>query len=215
MTAVADYDRLRRQAALPGGRHDAVVTVLKVALPVSAVALLALIVVWPLMSAREFSFLLSKDKVAMANDRLRLDNAVYRGQTAKGQPFTIRAGGAVQHSSAVPIVELRSLDAVLQMDDGPARVTAPSGKYDMDNDKLNIAGPVKVDGSAGYSLDSQAVEVSLIDRTVKTDQPVSGRLPIGTFRSDRLRGDLGGKTMVLDGHAHLHIVGPSARRAAR
>ena len=215
MISSADYDQQRRQAALPGGRHDAVVTLLKIALPVSAVALLAIIVIWPLMTAREFSFLLSKDKVAMANDRLRLDNAVYRGQTAKGQPFIIRAGGAVQHSSAVPIVEMRSLDATLQMDDGPARVTAPSGKYDMDNDKLNIAGPVKVDGSAGYSLDSQGVEVSLIDRTVKTDQPVSGKLPIGTFRSDRLSGDLGGKTMVLDGHAHLHILGTSARRAAR
>lgn len=215
MRTSADYDQLRRLAALPGGRHDAVVTVLKVALPVLAVALLAIIVVWPLLSAREFSFLLSKDKVAMANDRLRLDNAVYRGQTGKGQPFIIRAGGAVQHSSAVPIVELKTLDATLQMDDGPARVTAPSGRYDMDNDKLNIAGPVKVDGSAGYSLDSQGVEVSLIDRTVKTDQPVSGRLPIGTFRSDRLSGDLGGKTMVLDGHAHLHILGSSARRAPR
>ena len=215
MTTAADYDWQRRQAALPGGPYDALVTLLKIALPVAAVALLALIVVWPLMSAREFSFLLSKDKVAMANDRLRLDNAVYRGQTGKGQPFVIRAGGAVQHSSAVPIVELRSLDATLQMDDGPARVTAPSGKYDMDKDRLNIAGPVKVDGSAGYSLDSQGVEVSLIDRTVKTDQPVSGKLPIGTFRSDRLNGDLGGKTIVLDGRAHLHILGRSARRAAR
>ena len=170
---------------------------------------------WPLTSAREFSFLLSKDKVAMAGDRLRLDNAVYRGQTGKGQPFTIRAGGAVQHSSSVPIVELRSLDAVLQMDDGPTRVTARSGRYDMDKDRLDIAGPVKVNGEAGYSLDSQGVVVSLIDRTVRTDQPVTGKLPIGTFRSDRLSGDLAGRTMVLAGRAHLHILGGSARRAAR
>lgn len=215
MLTAAENDARRRQAALPGGGYDAFVTVLKIALPAMAVLLLSVIVIWPLMSAREFSFLLSKDKVAMANDRLRLDNAVYRGQTGKGQPFVIRAGGAVQHSSRVPIVELRSLDATLQMDDGPARVTAPSGKYDMDNDTLNIAGPVKVDGSAGYALDSQDVEVSLIDRTVKTDQPVTGKLPIGTFRADRLRGDLAGQTMVLEGRAHLHIFGQSARRAAR
>ncbi len=215
MISTADFQRQRQQAALPGGRYDTLVGVLKLALPASALALLALIVVWPLLSAREFSFLLSKDKVAMAGDRLRLDNAIYRGQTGKGQPFVIRAGGAVQHSSAVPIVELRSLDATLQMDDGPARVTAPSGQYDMDKDRLNIAGPVKVDGSAGYSLDSQGIEVSLIDRTVKTDEPVSGRLPIGTFRSDRLRGDLGGQTVILDGHAHLHILGRSARRTPR
>ena len=215
MVGSAAFDEARRRSALPGGRRDVVVTILKIALPMAALGLLALIVIWPLTSAREFSFLLSKDKVEMANDRLRVDNAIYRGQTGKGQPFTIRAGGAVQHSSAVPIVELKSLNATLQMDDGPTNVTAPSGRYDMDRDRLNIAGPVKVDGSAGYSLDSQAVEVSLIDRTVKTDQPVTGKLPIGTFRADRLTGDLAGQTMVLAGRAHLHILGASARRAAR
>jgi len=213
MTAAVDLQAARRQAALPGGSRDTVVTLLKLLLPMAALALLALIVVWPLTSAREFSFLLSKDKVEMANDRLRLDNAVYRGQTGKGQPFVIKAGGAVQHSSAVPIVELKTLDATIQMDEGPTRVTAPTGRYDMDRDRLDIAGPVKVDGEAGYALDSQGVVISLIDRTVRTDQPVTGKLPIGTFRSDRLSGDLAGRTMLLEGRAHLHILGASARRA--
>ncbi len=215
MTAAADQQAARRRAARPGGSHDTVVTMLKLLLPTAAIALLALIVIWPLTSAREFSFLLSKDKVEMANDRLRLDNAVYRGQTGKGQPFVIKAGGAVQHSSAVPIVELRVLDATIQMEEGPTRVTAPTGRYDMDRDRLDIAGPVKVDGEAGYALDSQAVVISLVDRTVATDQPVTGKLPIGTFRSDRLSGDLAGRTMLLQGHAHLHILGASARRSPR
>ena len=214
MTVLA-ADLARRRAALPGGARDTVVTLLKLLLPMAALALLALIVVWPLTSAREFSFILSKDKVAMANDRLRLDNALYRGQTANGQPFVIRAKGAVQHSSAVPIVELKSLDATLRMDSGPAHVAAPSGRYDMDHDVLDIAGPMRVDGSSGYTLDSQGVRVSLIDRTVRADQPVSGRLPIGTFRADRMRGDLEGRTIVLEGRTHLHILGRSARRAVR
>lgn len=203
----------RRRAALPGGRYDIVVTALKVALPAFALGLLALIVIWPLTSAREFSFLLSKDKVAMAKDRLRLDNAVYRGATAKGQPFVIRAGGAVQRSSAVPIVEMSNLAATLQMDDGPANVTAPSGRYDMDRDRLNIAGPVRVDGEAGYTLDSQDVTVSLIDRTVRTDLPVTGTIPLGSFRADRLRADISGKQLVLEGRVHLRINRRSAKAA--
>ena len=213
MTASSDYAAARHDAALPGSARDVIVAILKVALPLLALALLALIVIWPLTSAREFSFLLSKDKVAMAKDRLRLDNAVYRGQTAKGQPFVIRAGGAVQRSSAVPVVELSNLSALLTMDDGPARVTAPSGRYDMDNDKLNIAGPVRVDGDAGYTLDSQAVEVSLIKRTVKAAQPVRGTLPLGSFRADALDADLAGRLVVLTGNVHLRIAGRSARRS--
>ena len=215
MTAATDYAAARRRAALPGSSRDAVVTVLKLLLPGLAVALLALIVIWPLTSAREFSFLLSKDKVAMAKDRLRLDNAVYRGQTAKGQPFVIKAGGAVQRSSAVPVVELSNLAATLTMDDGPARVVAPSGRYDMDADTLDIAGPVRVDGDAGYSLDSQAVRISLIQRTVKTAEPVRGTLPLGAFRADALDADIAGRLVVLTGRVHLRIAGRSARRRPR
>ena len=209
-----DVLETRRRAALPGGRYDFVVGILKVALPLLALGLLALIIGWPLARAREFSFLLSKDKVAMAKDRLRVDNAVYRGATMRGQPFVIRAGGAVQRSSAVPIVEMTNLAATLQMQNGPANVTAPSGRYDMDNDRLNIAGPVRVDGDAGYTLDSQGVVVSLIDRTVRTDQPVSGTLPLGNFRADRLRADVAGKVVVLEGRVRLHILRGSARRRA-
>ncbi|WP_419816439.1 LPS export ABC transporter periplasmic protein LptC [Glacieibacterium sp.] len=212
--AAASYTR-RQRLALPGSSHDRIVSVLKVLLPFLALALLALIIILPLSGAREFSFLLAKDKVAMAADRLRLDKAVYRGETAKGQPFIIRAGGAVQHSSAVPIVELTSLDATLAMTKGDAHVTAPTGKYDMDHDRLNIAGPVRVDGDAGYTLDSKDVVVSLIDRTVQTDSAVTGTLPLGNFRANALRADLAGETVVLTGRAHLHILGASARRAAR
>ena len=125
----------RQRAALPGSGYDRLVALLKLVLPLAAAALLGIIVIWPLTSAREFSFLLAKDKVAMSHDRLRIDNAVYRGETSKGQPFIIRAQDAVQRSSAVPIVELRRLSADLKLDSGPATVTAPSGRYDMSRDR--------------------------------------------------------------------------------
>ncbi|MGI4879713.1 MAG: LPS export ABC transporter periplasmic protein LptC [Janthinobacterium lividum] len=203
----------RARASLPGGGWDIFVTVVKVALPVLAVLLLATIVVLPLLQAQEFSFLLSKDKVAMSKERLRTDTAVYRGQTANGQPFVIRAAGAVQKSSAVPVVELNKLSADVKLDDGPARVTAPSGRYEIDHDLLVIAGPVDFNSAAGYTLDGAEVRVSLLDRTVVTDQPVTGKLPLGTFRANNLRADLGGKRLQLGGGTHLHIV-PASRRGA-
>lgn len=204
----------RLRAALPGGGWDRFVATVKIALPVLAVALLATIIVWPLTSAREFSFLLSKDKVAMSKERLRTDNAVYRGQTGNGQPFEIRAAGAVQRSSAVPVVELSRLSADVRMDDGPARVTAPSGRYEIDHDLLVIAGPVRLDSAAGYTLNGADVRVSLLDRTVMTDLPVTGTVPLGDFRANNLRADIGGKRLQLGGGTHLHIVPASRRRAA-
>jgi len=205
---------IRARAALTGGDWDRFVTVVKIALPAAALALLATIIVWPLTSAREFSFLLAKDKVAMSKERLRTDTAMYRGQTAKGQPFEIRAGGAVQRSSAVPVVELSRLSADVTLDNGPARVTAPSGRYEIDHDLLVIAGPVRMDSAAGYTLNGADVRVSLLDRTVVSDRPVDGTLPLGNFRGNSLRADIGGKRVMLGGGTHLHIVPASHRKAA-
>lgn len=199
-------ERRRHDSALPGSLRDTLIGVLKVALPVAAVVLLAVIIIAPLTSAREFSFLLAKDKVAVSRERLRVDNALYRGQTAKGQPFEIRAAGAVQRSSAVPVVELDRLAADVQMAEGPARVTAPSGRYDMDKDTLNVAGPVRLASEAGYTLDSDDVLIKLIDRTVSTARPVRGTLPLGSFRAGQMNADILGRVVVLDGGAHLRIV---------
>lgn len=201
----------RQRAALPGSGYDRLVAVLKRALPIAAVVLLGVIVIWPLTSAREFSFLLAKDKVAMSRDRLRVDNAVYRGETSKGQPFVIRAQGAVQHSSAVPIVEMRQLSADLKLDSGPATVTAPSGRYDMNHDRLDIVGPVRVDSRAGYTVDGDTVTVSLIEQTVVSAAPVHGTMPLGSFRANAFRSDISGRVLVLTGRVHLHIVQGSAK----
>ncbi len=205
---------LRARAALPGGGWDRFVRIVKVALPTAALVLLATIIIWPLTSAREFSFLLAKDKVAMSKERLRTDTAMYRGQTANGQPFEIRAGNAVQRSSAVPVIELSRLAADVRLDDGPARVTAPSGRYEIDHDLLVIAGPVRMDSAAGYTLNSADVRVSLLDQTVVTDRPVTGTIPLGTFRGNSLHADIGGKRVMLGGGTHLHITPASHRKAA-
>lgn len=215
MTTAAPVLSRRQRAALPGGRHDVVVGALKLLLPAAALAVAAAIVILPLTKVQEFSFLLAKDKVAMAKERLRIDQAVYRGQTAKGDAFVISALGAVQRTSAVPIVELSRMKAVLANGaDGPATVTAPSGRYNLDTDLLTIAGPVQLDSAAGYTVDAPSVLVSLAKRTVEADGKVTGTLPMGSFSANRLRADVQGKVLVLDGGAHLRIKRQRGRGAA-
>jgi lipopolysaccharide export system protein LptC len=207
---ISDLTR-RQQAALPGSSKDRIFGVLKIALPAAAVVVLATIIAWPLVSAQEFSFLLAKDQVEMATERLRINNAVYRGETANGEAFVISAGGAVQRTSALPIVELIALNAKLKMEDGPATVTAPAGRYFIETDMLQITGPVRFDSASGFSLVSQTVDVDLNARTVVTTHPVTGVLPIGNFRASSLTADIQGRNVVLDGGVHLRINGRAGR----
>lgn len=195
----------RQLRALPGGAHDRLVALLRWLLPTLALALLALLIILPMTSGREFSFLLAKDKVAMSPDRLRIDNALYRGETADGEPFEIRAADAVQRTSAVPVVELRKLSASLGTRDGPVRVSAPAGAYYMDKDLLVVRGPVQVASPTGYVIDNGDVRVSLIDRTVASDGSIRGLLPLGSFSADALRADIGGRNLVLSGRVRLRI----------
>ena len=146
---------LRRNAAPPGGAWDRLVATLKLALPAGAVAVLAASLIWPLTGPREFSFILSKDRVAEARERLRMDRAVYRGEDSRGQPFTITAASAVQKTSDTPIVELRDISAELRTADGPARADADVGRYDLEQESIDIVGPVKLQSASGYRLDTR------------------------------------------------------------
>lgn len=204
----------RQRAALPGSRHDRVMQLLKWLLPTLAFALLVVIIVWPLTKAQELSFLLARDKVASAGERMRLDRAVYRGVTAKGEAFTIRAVSAVQRSSADPVVDLTDLQARLLGMEGPADVMAPSGRYFLEQDRLTISGPVTLRSGFGYSLDSDAIAIDLGERRVSTDAPVSGTLPLGRFRAGAMRGDLQGEHLTLYRGVHLRLNGRKGRAKA-
>ena len=96
MSAEADTIRNHRQAfAAPGGSHDRLIRFLSRALPAAIGVLAALMILSPLSPRGEISFLLDRDKVAVISERLRVDNALYRGQDNKGRPFSLTADEAV------------------------------------------------------------------------------------------------------------------------
>ena len=94
---------------LPGGPRDALVSAAKWVLPAASLALAAVLIVLPMLATQEFSFLLSKDSAARAGERMRMEEATYRGETARGEPFEIMAQSGVQKTSAVPVVVLTGI----------------------------------------------------------------------------------------------------------
>jgi lipopolysaccharide export system protein LptC len=203
----------RQRAALPGSRHEWVMGQFKWLLPTLAGALALAILVWPLLGVQEFSFLLAKDQVAIAPERLRVARAEYRGKTATGEAFAIQAGSAVQRSSAEAVVELNSLSATIDDRDGPSRVDAPKGRYFIDEDRLEVSGPVRLRSDGGYRINAETVQIDMKRRMLTSEAPVSGRTPIGTFSAASLSGDLAGKRMSLIGNVHVRITQRGRRDA--
>src|SRR3546814_18751285 len=97
--------------------------------PVSVGVLAALLATAPFTGGDKVSFVLDKNMVEVAKERMRVTEALYRGEDSKGQPFSLRAGSAVQKSSREPIVALNDMSARSLLSSGPALVRAETARY--------------------------------------------------------------------------------------
>lgn len=207
MSELADRERvIRRGWALPGGFHDRLIRLLKIALPAAIGVVLAFLAFAPLEEKQEVSFLLDKSKVEHAEERMKVEAAQYRGIDGRGRPFLLTAGSALQQSSTDPVVDIRDMSAQLLLDDGPARLRALRARYNMETDRVTVVGPLLFAAADGYRMQTSDVTVDLRQRTLASRGPVQGQMPLGRFSAGRLEADLPARRVVLSGRARVHIV---------
>lgn len=206
MSELAERERvIKRGWAAPGGIHDQVIRIMKLILPGAIGVVLAFLAFSPLEEKQEVSFLLDKNKVEHAEERMRVQAAQYRGQDDRGRPFVLNARSALQQSSAVPIVDIRDMNAQISLDNGPARLVAREARYDMQDDNVHVVGPILVTAHDGYRLITRDVTVDMRARTLASRGPVEGRIPLGRFSAERMEASLPERRVVLEGNARLHI----------
>lgn len=206
MTQRADQMRSRRQLfAAPGSSHDKMVRFLGMFLPAAIGVLVAFLALAPLLRNTEVSFLLDKNQVDIARERMRVTQALYRGQDSEGRPFSLEAGSAVQKSSRNTVVEMNDLAARILLKDGPGVLEAGRGNYNMDTEQVEVVGPVQFSSANGYRMVTRDVDIDLPKRSMVSRGEVTGRLPTGTFRADRLKANLAERTVTLEGRARLRM----------
>lgn len=207
MSEAAVRERVKRQGwAAPGGGHDVLVRIMKIALPALIGVLMAYLAITPLRKGPEISFILDKNKVETTNERMRVQTARYRGQDDQGRPFTLDAASAVQVSSSDPVVDITGVEARIALEGGPAQLQAGKGRYDMEQEKVNVIGPILFSAADGYRLQTRDVAADLNKRTLESDGRVDGTMPLGRFSADKLEADLQSRNVKLTGRARLHIV---------
>jgi len=206
MSEQGDRDRRKKRGwAAPGGSHDKIVRILKLALPALIGVVLAFLAFSPLEDKQDISFLLDKSKVDTAEERLKVTAAQYRGQDNDGRPFVLFARSALQATSATQVVEIRDMSARILLDSGPARLEAGRARYNMENDHVNVVGPILFSAANGYRMRTHDVNLDLRARTLQSRGAVDGVIPLGRFSAGRLEANLPDRTVVLTGRARLHI----------
>lgn len=180
MSELAERSRLaKRDWAAPDGFHDTFMRLLKILLPVLIGLLGAYLALAPLRKGPEISFILDKNKVDVAKERMRVRNARYQGQDDKGRPFILSAQTALQASSRDPGVAIEGIRAQLMLDTGLAAFQAQRARYNLDTQKVVLDGPVNLRSGDGYRLRAGASVIDLKAQTLVTNQPAVLMAPDG------------------------------------
>jgi lipopolysaccharide export system protein LptC len=202
---------VKQQWAVPGSSHDRVIRIAKIGLPSAVGVLIAFLAVAPLEDKGDVSFILDKNKVDNAPERMRVDVARYVGEDDQGRPFQIVAQSAVQPSSEDPVVVIRGMLARLALPQGPVTLAANLARYNLDEQQVQVVGPIRVTGPEGYRLNTSDVTVDLKERLVTGSGGVTGEMKLGQFAAGQLRADLGERTFMLERGARLKIVQGTVR----
>jgi lipopolysaccharide export system protein LptC len=212
MSEAATRERAFRQLwAVPGSNHDRVVRLAKVALPSAVGVLIAILAFAPLDKEGDASFILDKNQVDNAPERMRVEAARYVGADNRGQKFSIEANSAIQRSSEIPVVDISGMMARLGLAQGPLVIMANFARYDLDNQKIDIRGPVRLIGPDGYRLETADVRVDLKERHLTSPGRVVGEMRLGRFTAGSLSADLDERKVVLGNGARLKIVQGAVR----
>jgi len=185
--------------------YDTYVRIMRVALVAASAALAGALALWPLLRDEERSFVLNEEAMRPGDEAVRIVGPTYRGTDDRDRMFTIAAERAVQASPDDPIVTLEGIDAYMELDaDRSAAVQAAGGIYDTREETVRVPGGMTVTTSDGYRLEGRAATVDLAGKMVSSDQPVSGRGPLGRIQAERFSLDIDGRKAVFEGNVRMH-----------
>ncbi len=170
-------------------RYSRFVGLMKLVLPTFAIALVALMAVWPGSFGDGGGFRLSFEDLARdPNNELGVTRARFAGIDSNSRPFLITAERAVQQSVKFQVFNLDNLQADLTLDNGTwISISAISGILNRDKELLNLEGPIEIFTDIGYELHAQEAVVDLSTGLVETSKPIHGHGPLGRINSKGMK----------------------------
>ncbi len=203
-------------ATEPGRRRLSVgysrfVSIMKFALPATALALIVLIFLWPQirMVDTRFNIGFARLKATKSEDPSMV-NARYVGTDKNNQPFSITADLAKDLLSGSAAIELEMPKADLALKNGTwLALTANSGVYNQKKKQLDLQGAVNLFHDSGYEFKTSKLSIDLDAGRAQSDQKVRGQGPFGQLQAEGFHLVNGGKSIFFTGKAKL-IISPKA-----
>ena len=194
-------------------RYSNFVSIMRFALPLGALFLLGLIILWPLVSGREEGFRVSFSSAPELDGSLRMVKARYMGVDDRNQSYTVTAAEANQLAPQSSLVFLKEIKADVFIDDVSGQwlaLTAKEGMYERNNGLLDLTGNVSIYSDQGHEFHTEKARIDLDARIADGDMPVNGQSPFGILQAGNFHLDGDNQEMVFGNGVKL-IIFPGKR----
>jgi lipopolysaccharide export system protein LptC len=179
----------------------------KLLLPLIALILITLIVLWPTLreDAQRFAIGFSHISVSESQEPSML-NARYVGTDSKNQPFSVTADIAKQTEDDPNSILLEVPKADITLEDGSWLVlTAHSGIFDRPAQYLELDGAVTLFHDSGYEMHTDSTGIDLAHGAAESHTPVQGQGPFGRINAEGFRLIDKGKTIIFTGKSKAKL----------
>jgi lipopolysaccharide export system protein LptC len=179
------------------GRMADFVRKLRLWLPLTAIGVIFLLFLWPIILP---TFKMSN--IVKNIPDLVIDNLHYTGTDNKNEPYSLLAKQATKPSSLHGIYDLIKPEGEITLTSGAwLDGKADYGRYDEINRKLWLGGDVQIFHDKGYQVTTDEAQVNLNNDDAWGDKPVLIQGSFGTIRGIGFRFLDGGHTIVINGPA--------------
>ncbi len=169
-------------------RTSTFVRAMKLMLPLGALAILGLVLVWPQLRNRTDGFRLSFANVAPSDGGITMQKARYHGTDRNNRPYLVTADVATQEGGALKQVTLDRVTGDITMGDNSwMSLIANTGLLNQNAQTLWLQGDISIFSDRGYEFHGLTADIDLKAGTLATDDRVWGHGPLGQINANAMR----------------------------
>jgi lipopolysaccharide export system protein LptC len=195
-----------RATLLSARRYSVFVKFMKGALPMAALALAVVVLVYVLQPRETGRMALTFERMGRVEGDLAMVKPRLSGTDDDGLPFLLTAQSAVQEERGSDRVRLEGVAADISLKDGTAlHVTAAKGVVDTKRHLLDVSGGIHVTSQDGYDARTESAKADLKAGTLHGESHIEAEGKLGRITAERFALNRETRQLRFSGHVQMLI----------
>ena len=192
------------------------VSMMKFLLPVAALVLIGLVVLWPHLGTDDLRFKIGISTIKSNSSKdPSLINPRFVGTDSEDKPYSITADLARSQGTETTRIELEMPKADITLDDGTWLVlTANSGLFIHAENSLKLEGAVNLFHDSGYEFRTEKASIDMASGIASGNLPIEGQGAFGILNAEGFKLVDKGKTIYFTGKSKL-VLHPRAGKSIK